>query len=72
MLTPAKNVEEQVGRYFDNLAALTYPQSLLSLGVVVSDSLDKVEADALAWVGCLRDGLGSDELMEFMDQPSSI
>ena len=60
MLTPAKNVEEQVSRYFDNLAVLTYPQSLLSLGVVVSDSLDKVEADTLTWLDSPWDGLGSD------------
>jgi Anp1 len=41
VLTTAKNDAESVAAYLRNLAALTYPPDLLSLGILVSDTLDK-------------------------------
>lgn len=57
ILTPAKNVEEMVVRYFANLRALTYPRNQLSLGIIVSDSLDKTFEQVPECAPPLTDGL---------------
>jgi hypothetical protein len=58
ILTPVKNAVEHLPGYFANLAALTYPHHLLSLGMLESDSMDGTFA-ALAepieeLAGCIR------------------
>ncbi len=44
ILTPVKDAAESLETYFENLARLTYPQQLISVGLLESDSRDNTFA----------------------------
>jgi hypothetical protein len=54
ILTPVKNAQRHLDRYFESLARLTYPRRALSLGFLESDSTDGTHAALEARLPGLR------------------
>jgi hypothetical protein len=51
ILTPVKNAAKHMNGYFALLRNLSYPSSLLSLGIMDSDSADPIDSETLALMG---------------------